>query len=153
MVQFSPSPSPSVPFWVLEILSQRGWMPGMHRASGPVTTVCFCHSFPVRLTSASTTVSCGDLPVTPEIQMGSAPSWLDGIRVHCAPVSNRALYSWGSDVPGHLIHTPGCPFLPPGWRQGLSSLGHSIHYQHMDSCGACGFQSHSCYSLLVNTNQ
>lgn len=54
----------------------------------------------VRLILASKTISCWDRPVIPEIQMGSAPVWLDGIRrVHCAPASAKALYSHGADVP------------------------------------------------------
>lgn len=33
-----------------------------------------------------------DPPVTPEIQMDSAPTYLEDIRVHRAPVSIKALY-------------------------------------------------------------
>lgn len=36
---------------------------------------------------------CWDPPVTPEIQMYSRPTHLDGIRVHCAVGSTKALYS------------------------------------------------------------
>jgi len=80
-------------------------MPRMQGASGPVTMGCFCHSFPVRLPSASNAVSRWDPPVTPEIQMDSDPLKSDGIKVHCTPVSSGGLYSCGSDVPGHRIHT------------------------------------------------
>ena len=93
------------PFGSLKYPLLRQSVPRMHGASGPVTMGCFCHPFPVRLTSASNTDSCWDPPVTTEIQMGSVPIYLDGIRVHCAPVSTRALYFCGSDVPGHRIHT------------------------------------------------
>lgn len=41
----------------------------MHRASGPDTMGWFCHSFPVKPISASSTVSCYDSPVTPEIKI------------------------------------------------------------------------------------
>lgn len=73
-------------------------MPRIHRASGPVTMGCLCHSFLVKLTSASTTVSCWDPPVTPE-------TFRNGIKVHCVPASTEALYFFGSDVPGHRINT------------------------------------------------
>jgi len=66
---------------------------------------CFFHSFPVRITSASNTLSSWDPPVTTQIQIYSDPLKSDGIKVHCAPVSTRALHSCGSDVPGHQIHT------------------------------------------------
>lgn len=41
-----------------------------------------------------------DPPITLEILMGSAASQFDGSTVHCAPVSTRALYSYGSDAQG-----------------------------------------------------
>lgn len=109
-------------------------MPRIEGASGPVTMRSFCHLSPVKLTSASITDNSWHPPVTPEIQMGSVLLCLDGISVHCAPVSTKALYSCGSDVlviesiqssiPGH----PSPP--PPGQRQGPSIPvpGQSIHY-------------------------
>ena len=75
-------------------------MPKMHGASGPVTIGCFFHSFPVRLTSAFTKVKSCDPPVTPAIETDSALTYFDGTNVHCAPVSTKALYFCGSDVPG-----------------------------------------------------
>jgi len=106
-------------------------MPSIHGASGPVTMGCFCHSFPVQLISTSNTVSCWDPTVTPEIQMGSAPSQFDGIRVHCAPVSTRASYCL-LETPGGLMcqaiestqsNKCGYPSPPPGCRQGPTSPG------------------------------
>lgn len=58
---------------------------------------------PSHIHLASSTVSCLHTPVTPEIQMDSAPMYLDGIRVICVLVSTKTLYSCGSDVPGHWI--------------------------------------------------
>ena len=80
-------------------------MPRIQGASGPVTMGCFSHLSPVKLTSASNTDNSWHPPVTPEIQMGSVPLYPDGTSVHCAPVSTKALYFCGSDVPGHRIHT------------------------------------------------
>lgn len=74
-------------------------VPRMHRASGPVTVGRVCHLFPARVTSASSTVMCWDPPVTPEIEMGFAPQYLDGIKVHCTLVSTKAQYSCESDEP------------------------------------------------------
>lgn len=53
--------------------------------------------------------------------MDSAPTYLDGIRVHFALVSTKAFYSCGSDVP--LIHTvqESCLFPPLGWGQNPSN--------------------------------
>jgi len=123
-LQSSYTKSPPIPLWVLEIPS-----PKMHEASGPVTMGCFCHSCPVRLTSASNTLSSWDPPVTPEIQMDSDPLKSDGIKVHCAPVSTRALYSWDltcQAIESTLSNKHGCPFPPPGWRQGPSNPGQRI---------------------------
>jgi len=92
------------PFGSLKYPLLRESIPRMHGASGPVTMGCFCQSCPVRLTSASNTLSFWDSPVTPEMQMDSDPLKSDGIKVHCASVSTRALYSCGSDVPGHRVH-------------------------------------------------
>jgi len=92
------------PFGSLKYPLLRQSIPRMHGASDPGTMGCFCHSCPVRLTSASNTLSSWDPPITPEMQMDSDPLKSDGIQVHCAPVSTRTLYSCGSDVPGHQNH-------------------------------------------------
>ena len=104
-LQSSYAKSPPIPLWVLEVPCPKIFYTRMHGASGPVTMRCFCQSCPVRLTSASNTLSSWEPPVTPEMQMDSDSLKSDGIIVHCAPVSTRALYSCGSDVPGHRIHT------------------------------------------------
>jgi len=65
---------------------------------------CFSHLPPVKLNSASNTDNSWHPPVTPEIQMSSVPVYPDRVSVHCAPVSTKALYFCGSDVPGHQIH-------------------------------------------------
>ena len=80
-------------------------MPRIQGASGLVTMECFSHLSPVKLTSASNTDNSWHPPVAPEIQMGSVPLYPDGTRVHCAPVSTKALSFCRSDVPGHRIHT------------------------------------------------
>lgn len=90
--------SPIMSFWVLEIpspeavfaqdvLGQSQW--GDSAICWQSGSLIFQHS------------RCWDAPVTPETQMDSAPTYLDGIRVLCAPVSIKALYS----MPGHQIHT------------------------------------------------
>jgi len=61
------------PFRSLKYALLRWPIPSIHRASGPVTMGCFCHSFAVRLTSASNTLSSWDSPVTPELQRDSDP--------------------------------------------------------------------------------
>lgn len=67
----------------------------MHRASGPVTVGLFCHSFLVKLTSASCTVSCCNSPVTSETQKDSASIYLDCIRVTLrATVSYSLIFLW-----------------------------------------------------------
>jgi len=80
-------------------------MPRIQGASGPVTMGCISNLSPVKLASDSSTDNSWHHPVTPEIQMGSMPPYPDGISVHCAPVSTKALYLCGSDVLGHRIHT------------------------------------------------
>jgi len=80
-------------------------MPRIQEASKPATMVCFSHLSPVKLTSVSNTDNYWHPPVTPEIQLCSVPLYPDGISVHCAPVSTKALYFCGSDEPGHRIHT------------------------------------------------
>jgi len=69
---------------------------------------CFSCFSPVKLTSASSTDNSWHHLVTPEIQMCSVPLCPDGIGVHCAPISSKALEICGSDVPGHQIHTIQC---------------------------------------------
>lgn len=66
--------SPSVHFWVLEVPSPDIVCAKDAWSLWSVTMELFCHSFPVRLMTASSTISCWDPPVTPEIQMGSSPS-------------------------------------------------------------------------------
>lgn len=93
-----------MPFWVLEIPS-----PGVITAKD---AWCFwvSHSGVVlpfirsQILLASSTVSCWDPPVTPEIQMDSAPMYLDAIRVHCVLEPAKALYSCGSDMSGPWTH-------------------------------------------------
>ena len=80
-------------------------MPRIQGASGPVMSVCFSHFFPVKAISASSIDNSWHPPVAQEIQMYSVPLYPDGIGVHCAPVSTKALYFCGSDVPGHRIYT------------------------------------------------
>lgn len=65
---------------------------------------CFHHSFPFRLILASNTVSCWDLPVTPEIQMGS--TLLDGLTLHCAPLLSIWHARWLNP------HSPLNPVVP-----------------------------------------
>lgn len=89
--------------WCSYLLRQS--MPRIQGASRPVPPGCFSHLSPVKLTLVSNTDSSWQLPVPPEIQMGSALLCLDGISVHCAPVSTKAFYFCASDVPGHQIHT------------------------------------------------
>lgn len=84
------------PFESLKCPWLRQSLPRVPRASGPVTMWGFCQSF---CQAGFSLISCWDAPVTPEIQMGSAPLQLDGIRVHCAPGSAKALYSQGAGVP------------------------------------------------------
>ena len=79
-------------------------MPRIQAASGPLTVECFCHLSPYKFTSASNTDNSWHPPVSPGIQRGSVPLYPDGTSVHCAPVSTKALYFCGSDVPGHRIH-------------------------------------------------
>lgn len=76
--------------------------PRMHRASGPVTMGDFSHSFVVTLISPSVQSAVG-IPLSLQKYRWVLP--VDGFRVHCAPVSTRALYSCGCDLPGHWIHT------------------------------------------------
>lgn len=92
------------PFGSLKYPLHRQSTPRVHEAFRPVTIGCFCHSFPVRHTSASQGDSSWDPPLTPEIQMESVSLQSDGIRVQCTSASTRALYSCGADVPDHQIH-------------------------------------------------
>lgn len=113
-------------------------MPRMYGPSGLVTMGYFYHSFPgLRLISDSNTVSCWDLPVTPEIQMAYAPAQLDGIRTHCAPVSTKALYSCRADmsaIKSTQSSKPSYPSPPPSWRQGPSNTDHKIPCQLLHKC-------------------
>jgi len=93
--------APSVPLWVLEVPSPEVIYAKNTRGLQASHDGCLSHLSPVKLTSASSTDNSWHPPVTPEIQMGSVPLYPDGISVHCAPVSTKALYFCGSDVPGH----------------------------------------------------
>ena len=73
VLQGSSTKTPLLPFWVHEIPSPEVVYAKEARSLGPVTMGCFSHSFPVKFTLASNTVSAWDPPVTPEIQMCSAP--------------------------------------------------------------------------------
>lgn len=66
-------------------------------------------------------VNCWDPLVTPEIEMDSAPRYLDGIS---ALVPIKALHSYWSYVPGHQIHIPVDVIIPfPLPFRGRASLG------------------------------
>lgn len=96
----------------------------------PVTVECSCHSFLVRLTSTSSTVSCWDLPVTPEIQMG-----IEGITTGVY----QCILEYFITV-GLMRQTIGstqfqlnpeksnCPFNPSFCGQGPCSPSTSFHY-------------------------
>ena len=110
------------PFGLMKCPLLRQSMPRIDRGSGQVPMGCFFYSFPVRITSASITVNCWDPPVTPEIQMGSAPFYFEGIRVKCTTVSTRALYLlrvWcARPLNPHSPINPTVHFLPMagGWE-------------------------------------
>lgn len=72
------------PFGSLKYPLLKQSMLRMHGNFGSVRIAWFCHSWLVRLASASGTVSCWDRPDTSEIEMDSASTYLHGIRVHCA---------------------------------------------------------------------
>ena len=95
------------PPWMHKAFSEKRYL-----ASGKN---CWAQESPFWLGSLQPPIdSSWDLPVTAEIQMGFTPLWLVSITVHCAVVSTRASYFWGSDVAGHWIHissTQNCPFL------------------------------------------
>lgn len=61
---------------------------------------CFCHLSPVRLTSASNRDNCWHPSDTAQMQIGPLLPWW-----HYGTVCTKALYTCGSDVPGHQIHT------------------------------------------------
>ena len=107
-------------------------------ASGPVTTGSFSHLSPVKLTSASSTGNSWHPPVTPEIRMGSVPLHPDGISIHCAPVSTKALNFSGSDVPGHQICTVQYTWssLSSSWPKAETLCSCSwLQYSLSDLCG------------------
>lgn len=105
-------------------------MPRIHAGSGLVTVGCFAtHSQPCSL---QLPVQSGiGVPLSPQKQeMDATPTQLDGMRVHCALASTKALKPCMSDVPGHGILTVNrsdCPFPLAGWSQGPSSPGHGSH--------------------------
>lgn len=115
--------SPPGFFWVLEVPTPE--LVYAHRISGPV---------PVGVSAIHSQSGWFQPPAVtwnppPETPMGSAPSQPDYIRVHCAPVSAPALFSWGLTLWAMWCtqaSEQGWPSLPHGWRQSPSSIGHSF---------------------------
>jgi len=129
---FSTAPMPKAhryPLGSLKYPLLRQSISRMHGASWPVTMGCFCQSCPVRLTSASNTLSSWDPPVTPEIQMDSALVNLMALKdtVHQCPLE---LYTLVDLTCQTTESTPSnkcdCPFPSPGWRQGPYNSGQRI---------------------------
>lgn len=102
--------------WILETSSTKIAIPRMH----PWATHsmgCLCHSFPVRLTLASKTLSCWDPPVTPGIYIGSTPYNLTASE--CTVDLYLNLYTLV--VLTYQANRPGCPSSPPSQRQNPSN--------------------------------
>lgn len=109
---------------------REGWLPVCNLeyalSKNPQHSGIVLPFIPSQIHLASSTVSCWDAPVTPEVQMDSVSTYLHGIRVHCVLVSTKALYSWGlmcqaigSNYRIHWANRSDYPFPPSGWGQDL----------------------------------
>lgn len=98
--------------------------------SEPVTTRGLWHSFPVRPTSASKTVSSWDSSVTPKIRMTSGLYSLITLGCtmhHCPQEPYTPVGLMCEAIKSTQSNRPTCPFPPPGRMHILSSPGYRTH--------------------------